>query len=101
MNLRPYQIESIQAIYAAYERGLRRLLLVLPTGTGKTVTFAALIQSWQGRALVLAHRDRLIQQGFEKIRTVLPLERLGIVKAEQNRHYADCVLASVQTLSRA
>jgi ATP-dependent helicase IRC3 len=101
MNLRPYQIESIQAIYAAYERGLRRLLLVLPTGTGKTVTFAALIQSWQGRALVLAHRDRLIQQGFEKIRTVLPLERLGIVKADQNRHYADCVLASVQTLSRA
>lgn len=100
MKLRPYQSEGIQASLAAYDRGVHRQLGVLPTGTGKTILFSHLIQARPGRALVLAHRDRLIQQAFEKIRGVLPLQELGIVKAEQNRKHARCVIASVQTLAR-
>ena len=82
MNLRPYQIESIQSVFAAYERDVTRQLLVLPTGTGKTVTFSALVDqfiSQQKRALVLAHRDRLIQQAAEKISKQIPWQSIGIV----------------------
>lgn len=103
MNLRPYQIESIQSVFAAYERDVTRQLLVLPTGTGKTVTFSALVDqfiSQQKRALVLAHRDRLIQQAAEKISKQIPWQSIGIVKAEQNRKYAPCVVGSIQTLGR-
>lgn len=100
MQLRDYQQEALQQIHQRYDAGIRRQLLVLPTGTGKTVLFSAAIESWPGRALVLAHRDRLIQQAFEKISQQIPLNNLGIVKAEQNRHYAQCVVASVQTLAR-
>lgn len=104
MQLRDYQAESVRKIEAAYLRGLRRLLLVLPTGGGKTIVFSSLIRQWlaQGkRALVLAHRDRLIQQAVDKISKQIRGEQIGIVKAEQNRVHAPCVVASVQTLARA
>src|SRR6266545_4758248 len=54
LELRPYQVEAIAAIEEAERRGVRRPLLGLPTGTGKTVIFAALIRKRAGRALVVA-----------------------------------------------
>lgn len=103
MNLRPYQHESIQAIHAAYGRDVMRQLLVLPTGTGKTVTFSALVEQFLSegkRAIVLAHRDRLITQACEKISKQIPLSKIGVVKAGLNQKHAHCVTASIQTLAR-
>src|SRR5262245_39901804 len=101
---RPYQSAAIEAIYTALARYVYRQLPVLPTGTGKPVTFALRILDWLkrgGRALVLAHRDRLIQQAADKISKVIPWNDIGIVKAESNRLHAKCVVASVQTLARS
>lgn len=42
--LRPYQEEAISAVLDARDRGVRRQLLVLPTGAGKTIVFAELIR---------------------------------------------------------
>src|SRR5206468_7244714 len=53
---RPYQHEAVAALLAAAARGVQRPLLVLPTGTGKTIIFALLVQRRGGRALILAHR---------------------------------------------
>ena len=63
---RPYQYEAVAALLAATARGIRRPLLVLPTGTGKTIVFALLVQRRHGRSLILAHRDELIQQAVAK-----------------------------------
>ncbi|MGH7753895.1 MAG: DEAD/DEAH box helicase family protein, partial [Gemmatimonadales bacterium] len=65
---RPYQYEAVAALLAATARGVQRPLLVLPTGTGKTIVFALLVQRRRGRALILAHRDELIQQAVDKLR---------------------------------
>jgi ATP-dependent helicase IRC3 len=100
LDLRPYQSEAITAIEEAERRGVRRPLLGLPTGTGKTVIFATLIACRGGRALVLAHRDELLSQATEKIRQIDPGARLGLVKAEANEVDAPVVVASVQTLAR-
>ena len=40
MELRPYQQEAEKAVFAEWEKGNKRTLLVLPTGTGKTIVFA-------------------------------------------------------------
>ncbi len=101
VTLRPYQSEALTAIEDAYQSGVRRQLLTLPTGGGKTVVFSELVNRRPGRALILAHRDRLIQQAAEKLSSVIPIDRIGIVKAEQNRFQAPVVVASVQTLSRS
>ena len=40
-NLRDYQVECLEALLARYRAGVRRTLVCLPTGTGKTLIFAA------------------------------------------------------------
>src|SRR5712691_5764831 len=67
---RPYQNEAVAALLAAAARGVQRPLLVLPTGTGKTSIVALLVQRRGGRALILAHRDELIQQAVDKLHLV-------------------------------
>lgn len=98
--LRPYQEETLQAIAAAEERGVRRQAVSAATGLGKTVIFCALAQRRGGRTLILAHRDELVSQAVEKMLQVWPDCPVGVVKAERNETAAQVVVASVQTLSR-
>ena len=69
MNLRPYQTEAIRAVESGW-RDQRRQLLVLPTGTGKTVVFSQIAKDRTafGRVLIMAHRDELIEQARDKYR---------------------------------
>src|SRR5262245_57405658 len=98
--LRPYQGECLTAIEEALARGVRRQLVVLPTGTGKTIVFSALIRQRSGRVIVLAHRDELIQQAVDKIRLVIPDAAVGVIKAERNELLFPITVASIQTISR-
>lgn len=102
---RPYQAEALNAVLTAWAEQKNRLAVILPTGAGKTVVFANLIAARDqadelpGRVLVIAHREELIQQAADKIRTVVPNRTVGIVKAGRDEHYADVIVASVQTLA--
>lgn len=105
MTLKPrgYQNEALTAIAAELvER--TRTAVVLPTGMGKTVVFSHLIARTvaDGKAvLVLVHRDELAEQAKDKITSVSPDARVGIVKAERNEVTGrDVIVASVQTLAR-
>ncbi len=97
--LRPYQHEGLVASQTRYRSGVRRQLLVLPTGTGKTVVFAETIRQRRGRAVVLVHRDELVRQAVEKIRTANPDMVVGVVKAQEDETGAHVIVASVQTLA--
>jgi superfamily II DNA or RNA helicase len=102
LDLRPYQRRALTDIEQAEREGLRRPLVVLPTGTGKTVVFSHAIaeRADRGRSLVLVHREELAAQTVEKIRMIAPELSTGIVKADRNDIDADVVVASVQTVSR-
>jgi len=102
ITLRPYQQDALTAIEAAWLRGVRRQVLALPTGTGKTVIFASLILGTPGRSLILVHRDELVTQTVEKLQMLAQGTALdlGVVKAERDAHGAAVVVASVQTLAR-
>jgi len=65
MNLRDYQTEALNGVRSAFAAGARRVLLVAPTGAGKTVMFSYLtgaISSRGQRVLLLAHRAELLDQ---------------------------------------
>src|SRR5437879_3282303 len=100
-HLRDYQIEAHDAIETAFAHGIRRPILSIPTGTGKTVVFVELIRRRGGRALVLVHRDELVQQAKQRLHDYAPELQVGVVKAEQDEHDAQVVIASVQTLAHA
>ena len=101
MNLRQYQDDALHHAYLAETReGLNRLLVAMPTGTGKTVVFGQWINERQGRAVVLAHRDELIRQAVHKLKMILPPDvTVGVIKAEEHEPEAEVVVASVQSLS--
>jgi ATP-dependent helicase IRC3 len=104
MKLRDYQLECRQAIHDAYREGVRRALVVLPTGAGKTVVFASLPGYFRirNRMLVLAHRDELVEQARAKFVQADPRLVVGVEKAETRAPPdARVVVASVQTLGRA
>jgi superfamily II DNA or RNA helicase len=61
--LRGYQLAAVEA--AQSHRG--NALLVLPTGTGKTVLIAELIRQTQGRVIFAAHRSELLDQAERTI----------------------------------
>jgi superfamily II DNA or RNA helicase len=105
LPLRPYQVDALAAVHAAWDRGVQRPAVVAPTGAGKTVMFSHLIKDeltefTDMRAIVLVHRDELADQAIDKLRQVAPDLHVGKVKADSNEITADVVVASVQTLAR-
>ena len=97
IEIRDYQEEIIQKVVS---KAVKRPLVVLPTGTGKTYIFAEIIKRLGEPALILAHRDELITQAEEKLRNVYSTADIGVVKADLNEIYHDITIASVQTLAR-
>lgn len=107
LKLRPYQTESIAALFTAWGDGMRRPAVVLPTGMGKTVIFASLIDQWladpyrpPGAVLVLVHREELADQTAEKIHMVNDSTMVGVCKAGRNELDGQVIVGSVQTLAR-
>lgn len=82
MNLRPYQNEAVESSLEKLSSGFSSLI-VLPTGTGKTVVFTEIARRWQhGKVLILAHREELINQAAGKVEEATG-ERPAIEMADQ------------------
>lgn len=104
LTLRPYQTEALASVRDAYKAGKRRVLVSLPTGTGKTVVFAHFpsVFKMKKRLLVLAHREELLLQAEDKFRSVSPELVVGIEQASARAPAgAQVIVASVQTLARS
>ena len=104
MELRPYQKESKAAVFEQWRSGIRRTLLVLPTGCGKTIVFAKITEDCVrngDRVLILAHRGELLEQAADKIAKATGLG-CATEKAEQSclGSWFRITVGSVQSLMR-
>jgi ATP-dependent helicase IRC3 len=102
-QLRDYQRQCLAAIFERYQAGIRRQLVCLPTGSGKTVVFAEFPRYFRmkNRMLVLAHRAELLDQARDKIKAVNPALRIEVDQADRTADPdCDVVVASVPTLGR-
>ncbi len=85
-TLRPYQREAIDAVLAGRRSGVRRMVVCLPTGAGKTVIFSHLAKLARRQVLVLAHREELLTQAREKLERAM--DGAGVVSVEQGAQRA-------------
>lgn len=104
MVLRPYQQAAKAAVLDEWDRGVDKTLLVLPTGTGKTIVFSAVAEEAVkrgGRVLILAHRGELLEQAADKLEKSTGL-RSSLEKAESSclGSWYRVAVGSVQSLQR-
>lgn len=107
MTLRPYQLDAVAAIEAAWAER-QGTLCVLGTGLGKTRVLAEVLRrrflANAGRAMVVNDNEAIIRQLARSIRRYADLD-VGVEKAERSVHEGphgqrrSVVVASVQTLT--
>lgn len=102
MEMRPYQKDAVRSIMETWETGIRKTLLVLPTGCGKTIVFSKVVEEMVRKGdtvLILAHREELLNQASDKLLKATGL-RTALEKAESSclDSWENVVVGSVQTL---
>ena len=76
IQLRDYQQRGVDDIKSAIRRGVRRIVFVAPTGSGKTSTFVYIVThaaQKSKRVYIVVHRQELVEQ------TIATLDRMGVV----------------------
>jgi superfamily II DNA or RNA helicase len=103
MKLHAYQDDVVDELERKIAEGIRRIIIVAPTGAGKTVIAGEIIKRAAARyqrVLFLAHRDELLTQPRNKLRNFFDIIA-GIIKAGRDkdaRPQALVQVAGVQTL---
>lgn len=101
LTLRPHQAADLDQLRANIKAGIRRQILVAPTGYGKTCVAGAMIEAAVARGKYChfwAHRQELIQQPSDLL-TAIGVEH-GIIRGSDSRRrpWAPVHVASVPTL---
>lgn len=102
LKLRPYQEETKTEIRKLFSKGVKRVLMCKPTGSGKTVTFANIARQSVMNGfvvMVLVDRKELLSQARDKL-IDYGLNPSLITANRTARRGANCYVATVQTLIR-
>lgn len=104
VTLRPYQLRAFQEVRRLVSCGVRKILVIAPTGAGKTSLAGYLVirAVHNGHTvLFLAHRKELIDQAYDRFLLMgLAPEQVGVIMGNDPRHRptAPVQIASVDTL---
>lgn len=103
---RPYQKKAVESVLARYNCGSTKLLLHLPTGAGKTIIAALIMEQFLsiskcGKILFIAHREEILDQTRQKIKNHLPFMDVQIEQGSRSSSgETQITIASVQSLIR-
>ena len=103
--LREYQLKAVQAVQKAVQEGKDRFLFEMATGTGKTLTAAAVIKLFlrsqnASRVLFLVDRLELEDQAKKAFASLLSADFTTVIFKENRDdwHHAEIVVSTVQSL---
>ncbi|SDN81648.1 ATP-dependent helicase IRC3 [Vreelandella arcis] len=99
-QLRPYQSAAVSRVVAHFRASHEPAVVVLPTGSGKSLVIAELARLARGRVLVLAHVRELVEQNHAKYRAYgleADIFSAGLKRKEASRQV---VFGSVQSVVR-
>jgi DNA repair protein RadD len=86
LELRPYQTDALAALYKYWDNGGEHPLVVMATGTGKSLVQGTLAQQLiEGypllRIIAVTHVKELIEQNFKELIGIWPLANAGMYSA--------------------
>lgn len=103
--LRPYQVNALKALQNSVKQGNQRFLFEMATGTGKTLTAAAVIRLFlrsgnANRVLFLVDRIELENQAKKNFKNYLMPDYHTVIFKESTDDWrkAEIVVSTVQTL---
>ena len=99
-SLRPYQTEAVKRVVSHFRATSAPAVVVLPTGSGKSLVIAELARLARGRVLVLAHVRELVEQNHAKYQAYgleADIFSAGLKRKEASRQV---VFGSVQSVVR-
>ncbi|TDX28152.1 DNA repair protein RadD [Modicisalibacter xianhensis] len=99
-ELRPYQRQAVSHVVEHFRASDTPAVVVLPTGSGKSLVIAELARLARGRVLVLAHVRELVEQNHAKYRAYgleADIFSAGLGRKEAARQV---VFGSVQSVVR-
>ncbi|MCO7229008.1 DEAD/DEAH box helicase [Halomonas sp. CnH100-B] len=99
-SLRPYQAEAVKRVVSHFRATSAPAVVVLPTGSGKSLVIAELARLARGRVLVLAHVRELVEQNHAKYQAYgleADIFSAGLKRKEASRQV---VFGSVQSVVR-
>ena len=89
LSLRPYQRESVEAVYKALRETDDNPCVEIPTAGGKSCCIAQVaadaVKNWNGRVMILAHVRELLEQNADKIAKLCPGIPVGVYSAGLGR----------------
>lgn len=90
MELRYYQRASIDSLYTYFQTNIGNPVVVLPTGTGKSLVLSGFIneaiQAWpETRIVVATHVAELVEQDYLEYVTLSPFANAGLYSAGLGR----------------
>ena len=103
MQLRSYQTEAVDKIRAALMAGRKRPLVVLPTGAGKSLVYASIIDlalQKGKKSLFLVHRRNLVKQFAKTLEDFYWITAGVIMAGEEFVDGLDVYVSTVQTYHR-
>jgi superfamily II DNA or RNA helicase len=96
---RPYQADFVERSFSAL-RDKGNTLGVAPTGAGKTLMIAWLLEQLGGQQLVLQHREELVYQNLEKFKRVVPHRTTSICGMGTKDMSGETIFGMIQTMAR-
>ena len=98
-QLKPSQKDVVQAALSEVLKPPHGAVLTLPCGFGKTVLALHIAWALGRRTLVIVHKEFLLSQWKERIRSFLPGASVGILQGKKEEIENDFVLGMVQTIA--
>ncbi len=105
--MRPYQLDAVKSIQAATQKGKNRYLLEMATGTGKTLTAAAIIKLFlqtgnAKRVLFLVDRLELEDQTDIAFKKYFGSDYTSVIYKEDRRNWSagHVVVSTVQSFTK-